>query len=138
MKRSTDRILTTHTGSLPRAAKVIELLLAERQNRGARKAELSADRAGLLCAQDLDPCVRTFMKLAGGSKELYAEMDREEFIRQIHAFEDADRSALNRAYKVLLTAGQSHPYAILRAKELDEWHAGGFQEVMTARGATPP
>src|SRR5438874_971092 len=40
MKRSTDRILTTHTGSLPRAPKVIELLLAERRNRGARKAEL--------------------------------------------------------------------------------------------------
>jgi 5-methyltetrahydropteroyltriglutamate--homocysteine methyltransferase len=42
MKRSTDRILTTHTGSLPRAAEVIELLLAERQNRGVRKAELNA------------------------------------------------------------------------------------------------
>src|SRR5690349_8560822 len=42
MKRSTDRILTTHTGSLPRAPKVIELLLAEQQNRGARKAELNA------------------------------------------------------------------------------------------------
>jgi 5-methyltetrahydropteroyltriglutamate--homocysteine methyltransferase len=42
MKRSTDRILTTHTGSLPRPPKVIELLLAERQNRGARKAELNA------------------------------------------------------------------------------------------------
>lgn len=41
MKRSIDRILTTHTGSLPRTAKVIELLLAERQNRGARKAELN-------------------------------------------------------------------------------------------------
>src|ERR1051326_8745356 len=40
MKRSTDRILTTHTGSLPRSTKVIELLLAEQQNRGARKAEL--------------------------------------------------------------------------------------------------
>jgi hypothetical protein len=42
MKRSTDRILTTHTGSLPRNAKVIELLLAEQRNRGARKAELNA------------------------------------------------------------------------------------------------
>ncbi|MFZ0845221.1 MAG: hypothetical protein WAM62_05455 [Pseudolabrys sp.] len=29
MKRSTDRILTTHTGSLPRTAKVVELLLAD-------------------------------------------------------------------------------------------------------------
>ena len=42
MKRSTDRILTTHTGSLPRPAKVVELLLAERQHRGALKAELKA------------------------------------------------------------------------------------------------
>src|ERR1043166_6013503 len=42
MKRSTDRILTTHTGSLPRTRKVVELLLAEQQNRGAHKAELAA------------------------------------------------------------------------------------------------
>jgi 5-methyltetrahydropteroyltriglutamate--homocysteine methyltransferase len=42
MKRSTERILTTHTGSLPRTAKVIELLLAEHRNRGSRKVELKA------------------------------------------------------------------------------------------------
>jgi 5-methyltetrahydropteroyltriglutamate--homocysteine methyltransferase len=42
MKRSTDRILTTHTGSLPRTAKVVELLLAEQQKPGARRAELVA------------------------------------------------------------------------------------------------
>src|SRR5215468_4746215 len=42
MKRSTERILTTHTGSLPRTAKVIELLLAEQQNHGARKVALDA------------------------------------------------------------------------------------------------
>ena len=42
MKRSTDRILTTHTGSLPRTAKVVELLLAEEQKSGTRKAELQA------------------------------------------------------------------------------------------------
>ena len=37
-----DRILTTHTGSLPRTPKVVELLLAEDQTPGARKAELNA------------------------------------------------------------------------------------------------
>jgi 5-methyltetrahydropteroyltriglutamate--homocysteine methyltransferase len=42
MKRSTERILTTHTGSLPRTGKVVELLLAEQHNRGARKTELTA------------------------------------------------------------------------------------------------
>lgn len=42
MKRSANRILTTHTGSLPRTPKVVELLLADDKNPGARKAELDA------------------------------------------------------------------------------------------------
>ena len=42
MKRSSERILTTHTGSLPRTAKVVELLLAEQKKPGARRAELQA------------------------------------------------------------------------------------------------
>jgi 5-methyltetrahydropteroyltriglutamate--homocysteine methyltransferase len=35
-----DRILTTHTGSLPRTPKVVELLLAEEKHPGSRRAEL--------------------------------------------------------------------------------------------------
>ena len=42
MTRSTDRILTTHTGSLPRTAKVVEILFAEDQNPGGRRAELQS------------------------------------------------------------------------------------------------
>jgi 5-methyltetrahydropteroyltriglutamate--homocysteine methyltransferase len=42
MKRSIERILTTHTGSLPRTAKVVELLLAEQARPGAGKAGLTA------------------------------------------------------------------------------------------------
>jgi 5-methyltetrahydropteroyltriglutamate--homocysteine methyltransferase len=40
MKRSTDRILTTHTGSLPRPAKVVDLLLAEMKQPGSGGAAL--------------------------------------------------------------------------------------------------
>jgi 5-methyltetrahydropteroyltriglutamate--homocysteine methyltransferase len=42
MKRSTERILTTHTGSLPRTRNVVELLLAEDKNPGKRRDELLA------------------------------------------------------------------------------------------------
>src|SRR5262245_19663585 len=42
MRRSTDKILTTHTGSLPRPAKVVELLLAEKAKPGAQRATLDA------------------------------------------------------------------------------------------------
>ena len=92
-----------------------------------RKAELTADRAGLLCVQDIDPCIRTFMKLAGGASKLYAEMDKQEFLRQIREYESADISALNKAYKVLITAYRTHPFPILRAKELDAWHSSGYR-----------
>ncbi|MBO0720192.1 MAG: M48 family metallopeptidase [Blastocatellia bacterium] len=95
-----------------------------------RKAELTGDRAGLLCIQELDPCIRTFMKLAGGASKLYAEMDREEFLKQIREYEDADISVLNRAYKMLLTTYRTHPFPILRAKELDEWHSSGYRDLM--------
>ncbi len=38
MQRSTTRILTTHTGSLPRPAKVVEQLLAGKQGAADRRA----------------------------------------------------------------------------------------------------
>src|SRR5262245_4951894 len=42
MRRSDGKILTTHTGSLPRPAKVVELLLAEKANPGSDHAALDA------------------------------------------------------------------------------------------------
>jgi Zn-dependent protease with chaperone function len=102
-----------------------------------RKAELTSDRAGLLCVQDLDPCINVFMKLAGGGGRLWAEMDRHEFLHQIDAYEEADRSTLGRAYKTWLTAWRTHPFPILRAKELRDWFDEGYAELITPR-ALPP
>ena len=42
MRRSTTRILTTHTGSLPRTQKVVDLLLANMKEPGASRAVLDA------------------------------------------------------------------------------------------------
>ena len=95
-----------------------------------RKAELTADRAGLLCVQDLDVSLNAFMKMAGGAASLFKEMDREEFLAQIREYEEADRSELNKAYKMLLTMNRTHPYAILRAKELEDWHGKGYDKLM--------
>ncbi|MEM6994712.1 MAG: M48 family metallopeptidase [Myxococcota bacterium] len=95
-----------------------------------RKAELSADRAALLCVQDEEVPFRTFMKLAGGSEKLYGEMQQDEFMRQIRAYEEADESTLNKAYKVLITAFRTHPFPIMRAKHLDEWlRSGAFTKL---------
>jgi Zn-dependent protease with chaperone function len=95
-----------------------------------RKAELSADRAGLLAVQDPQVAVRTFMKLAGGAESLIGDMDEQEFLRQIRAYEDRDASNLDRVYKLLLTITRTHPFPIMRAKHLDAWITdGGFGQV---------
>jgi 5-methyltetrahydropteroyltriglutamate--homocysteine methyltransferase len=41
MRRSTERILTTHTGSLPRPQQVVDLLLAEQKQPGSKTKELA-------------------------------------------------------------------------------------------------
>jgi Zn-dependent protease with chaperone function len=96
-----------------------------------RCAELTCDRAALLCVQDLEPARSTFMKLAGGTTRLASEMDRDEFLRQIREYEEVDRSTLDKAYKVLLTVQRTHPFAMQRAKELETWYEGGYAQLMS-------
>jgi Zn-dependent protease with chaperone function len=98
-----------------------------------RCAELTADRAALLCAQDIEPARSTLMKLAGGTTRLAGEMDRDEFLRQVREYEDVDRSSLDKAYKVLLTLWRTHPFAMQRAKELEIWFTEGYPELMERR-----
>ena len=110
---------TLGLGSL--LGKSLELPLYDWQ----RKSELSADRAALLCLQDKNVAIRSFMKLAGGANKLFHEMDQDEFMRQIRSYEDADESTLNKVYKFLITAFRTHPFPIMRAKHLDEWITSG-------------
>lgn len=100
-----------------------------------RCAELTADRAALLCVQDIEPARDVFMKLAGGTTRLAAEMDRGEFLRQVAEYEEVDRTTLDKAYKLLLTLYRTHPFAMQRAKTLDLWHADGYEELMARRAS---
>lgn len=100
-----------------------------------RCAELTADRAALLCVQDIEPARSTFMKLAGGVTRLAGEMDRDEFLRQVAEYEEVDRSTLDKAYKVLLTLYRTHPFAMQRAKALGTWHTEGYEEIMARRAS---
>lgn len=102
-----------------------------------RCAELTADRAALLCVQDIEPAHATFMKLAGGTTRLAREMDRDEFLRQVAEYEDVDRSTLDKAYKVLLTVYRTHPFSMQRANSLNSWFADGYDDVMARRTLRP-
>ena len=75
-------------------------LIALRQ--WTRRAEITCDRAGLLCCNDLDAASRSFMKLATGSHKLYPEMNIDAFLEQ---FEEGQNS-----FGRLGEAFASHPY----------------------------
>jgi Zn-dependent protease with chaperone function len=47
-----------------------------------RRAEITCDRAGLLCCKDLETSTRALTKLALGSAKLYSELNMDAFIEQ--------------------------------------------------------
>jgi Zn-dependent protease with chaperone function len=100
----------------------------------SRKAELSADRAGLLATQDPAASFRVHMKLASGSSDL-DQLDQTSFFAQGQEYLEAGdlRDVL---LKFQLVVGESHPYAVVRAIELRNWvDSGAYTEIV---GGTYP
>lgn len=98
-----------------------------------RKAELSGDRAGLLVVQDDEVALRTMMKMAAGSRELADQMNLNAFMVQAREYEEAD-AELETFYKFLITAWQTHPMTVMRAKHMDEWiRTGGYADTLSGR-----
>ncbi len=88
----------------------------------SRRAELTADRAGMLVMQDSRPCLRVLMKIAGGTERHVDWLDHEEFLKQAREYSElADDSLSERFYRFMVTLRATHPFAIERAKALDDW-----------------
>jgi Zn-dependent protease with chaperone function len=87
------------------AAAILKLLMPPVDvalNSWYRRAEITCDRAGLLCCQDLDAACRTFVKLACGSQKLYREMDLVAYAEQA----DEGRGGVGRFAELFV----GHPY----------------------------
>lgn len=94
-----------------------------------RKSELSGDRAGLLCSQDLDTAIRVEMKLAGGSR--LDKLDSEAFLAQAREYERSG-DMLDGVLKLLNLELQTHPFSVLRAAALTHWvDTGGYGRVLS-------
>ncbi|MFI5906905.1 M48 family metallopeptidase [Dactylosporangium sp. NPDC051541] len=87
-----------------------------------RKAELSADRAGLLACQDPAASLRLAMKLAGGGD--LSEVDTTAFLEQAAEFDRAGdlRDSL---IKIRMVTARSHPMPVARAAEVRAWIDSG-------------
>ena len=58
-------------------------------NAWARRAEITCDRAALICTRDLDVSVACLVKLGLGSRKLYSDINVDEYLRQL---EETSRS----------------------------------------------
>lgn len=92
----------------------------------SRKSELSADRAGLLGAQDVTAAQSLDMKMAGGGRgaSFAAELNVNAFMEQAHEYV-ASGEGLDIVYKLLSTLALTHPMHTVRAAELQRWVASG-------------
>ena len=113
-------------GALPRLASLVVLPVRLAFLEWSRKSELSADRAGLLGAQDIVVAQRVDMKMAGGGRgEGFAgQMNVDAFMQQAHEYA-ASGEGLDVVYKVLSTLALTHPMHTVRAAELQRWVASG-------------
>ena len=94
----------------------------------ARKAELSADRAGLLATQDPATAFRVHMKMASGGH--LDDLDHTAFFAQGAEY-DASDDLRDSVLKLLLVEARSHPFAVVRASELRRWvDSGAYTAVL--------
>jgi Zn-dependent protease with chaperone function len=83
-----------------------------------RKAELSADRAGLLAGQDPAAALRAHMKLAGGG-DLH-EIDTAAFLEQAAEY-DRGGDLRDSLIKLRMLVALTHPLPVARAADLRRW-----------------
>ena len=94
-----------------------------------RKAEFSADRAGLLASQDPIETMRMFLLFAGGKGDA-TETNLDEFLAQAQEYE-SDSGAIDLLFKLPNVSGRTHPFNTVRAAELQRWvQAGGYDAII--------
>ncbi|MEO6446496.1 MAG: M48 family metallopeptidase [Gemmatimonadaceae bacterium] len=116
-------ILTLGINNLPFLAGIALLPFQLALMEWYRKAELSADRAGLLVTQNMRISAGTFLKMAGGAAG-EDEINVDAFLEQAATYETQGDFA-DKVWQVINTAFRTHPFGTVRAAELQRWVATG-------------
>jgi Zn-dependent protease with chaperone function len=114
-------LLQVSVGTLPIAGLLVKpLVLALKE--WERASELTADRAALLALQSEQENYNVLMKAAGGGD--LSQMNVNDFFQQAWEYE-SQKTILDSVFKMLNTAGQSHPFPVVRLQELHGWAVSG-------------
>lgn len=86
---------------LPAILKPLQPVVTAALRTWSRRAELTCDRAGVLCCRDLEVAERTFVKMASGSTKHYDDIDVDAYLEQL----EESRKGVGRFTEVF----DSHP-----------------------------
>ena len=90
----------------------------------SRNAEVSADRAGALCARDLDSVARALFKLASGLSDKVINFSLDEFLKQVDEMRMEDDEPGKGAPREDWFS--THPFSPLRVHALKLFHESGL------------
>jgi Zn-dependent protease with chaperone function len=125
-------------GILPTLAAIVVLPVKLAFLEWYRKSELSADRAGLLGSQDLNPTMRLFMKMAGGGNTAVVrpgDLNIDPFLVQANEYA-ANNEGFNIVYKIANTLMLTHPLNVVRAAEVQKWvQSGAYDRILAGEYA---
>jgi RNA polymerase subunit RPABC4/transcription elongation factor Spt4 len=107
---------------LPGIAQIASLSIQLALLEWYRKAEFSCDRAALLATQNPEVVCTALAKLAGWSDDRIEEFSLEEVKHQADDYEEMDdTSVINKVVKLMVLLQQSHPFPVVRVKEISQW-----------------
>jgi Zn-dependent protease with chaperone function len=95
----------------------------------SRRAEITCDRAALLCTRDLDVTMSALVKLGLGSEKLYKELRIDEYLKQL----EEGRKGLGRVSEYF----RSHPYLPKRVEALRLFARSSFYRRFAGISADP-
>lgn len=91
-----------------------------------RKSEFSADRAGMIAAGGIEGAYGGALKLLGHSPNIPdVDFSIDKVLKQLSDFEAETDDLVGKLLYVSYTAQASHPWSILRLKEIKEWYDSG-------------
>ena len=70
--------------------------------------------------QDRNAASRALSKLMVPDKGLWKENNHEDIMKQAKEFEELEKDSLNKIYKLLTNISLTHPWTIIRAKEINK------------------
>ncbi len=128
MANSLNSILGSLGGVAETASVALQFALMEWH----RNSEYTADRAGLIATADIDAVNTETMKMLGHSDKISdIDFSVDKVMKQVDDFKADSAGIIGKLLYINYTATATHPWSILRLKQINDWcNSGEYEKVV--------